>query len=278
MSEREINSLEETIKKKKNFDFKFLKSYCKEHGITLLKDYSNEKVTRNIFIDAKCLTPNCKNNVHKNFRRLVNNSGCFCTICTTLNKAAKVRTTCLQNYGVKNPMQMKEIKSKQQETCLKNYGFKNPSQSKEIKAKKQETCLKNHGVKNPMQNAEIAENLLKNCYNRKKYTFSSGRIELIQGYENFALDELVKEGVSDDDIYVKRTEVPEIWYTDLNGDRRRYYIDIYIKSQNRIIEVKSDYTVSCKPENIYLKLKAAREAGYTCELWVYNANGERNNI
>jgi len=35
--------------------------------------------------------------------------------------------------------------------------------------------------------------------------------------------------------------MPEIWY-EFEDKRRRYYPDIYIKSQNKIIEVKSDYT------------------------------------
>jgi DNA-directed RNA polymerase subunit RPC12/RpoP len=74
----------------------------------------------------------------------------------------------------------------------------------------------------------------------KDYTLPSGKVIKIQGYENMALDELVQH-FSEDDLVTKRTEVPEMKY-ELNGKIGSYFPDIYIKSENLIIEVKSSWT------------------------------------
>ena len=90
------------------------------------------------------------------------------------------------------------------------------------------------------------------------------------------LNELLeKENISEDDIIVNRKEVPTVWYEDETGKERRYFVDCYIKSQNRCIETKSTWTVNKKKDCIFLKQKALQEAGYICEIWVYNHKGEK---
>jgi hypothetical protein len=39
---------------------------------------------------------------------------------------------------------------------------------------------------------------------------------------------------------ILKTSVPEIWYLDGNVNRR-HYLDIYVKSKNKYIEVKSEW-------------------------------------
>lgn len=70
--------------------------------------------------------------------------------------------------------------------------------------------------------------------------------------------------------------MPECWYFDENKEKlRRYYVDIYIPSQNRCIEIKSTWTYEKKVnDNIYPKLNALKNLGYNCELWVYNGKKE----
>ena len=53
------------------------------------------------------------------------------------------------------------------------------------------------------------------------------------------------------------------------------YVDIYIPSQNRCIEVKSDWTYNIKTNNIALKQLAAKELGYNYEIWVYDKKGNK---
>ena len=108
-------------------------------------------------------------------------------------------------------------------------------------------------------------------YNFLIYAFSL--IIDYQGYENFALDTLLLiEKINEDDIISSRKNVPEIWYNDKNGKRRRHYVDFYIKSQNRCIEVKSTWTNQEK-NNVFEKQKAAKDLGYKYEIWIYDKNG-----
>ena len=118
--------------------------------------------------------------------------------------------------------------------------------------------------------------MLKGSYNKKQYTLPSGKIITYQGYENFALDELLfEEKIDEDDIITERNNVPEIWYNDENNKRHRHYVDIYIKSQNRCIEVKSTWT-NQKKNNVLEKKNAAESLGYKYDLWIYDK--KRNKI
>ena len=69
-----------------------------------------------------------------------------------------------------------------------------------------------------MLNAEYAEKIFKNSKKIKDYIFNSGRVEKIQGYENFMLDELIKNNVLEDDIIVNKKDVPCIYYKDNNNN------------------------------------------------------------
>jgi len=182
--------------------------------------------------------------------------------------------TMVERYGVKYTSQNKELMNKVKNTFLEKYGCENPFQNEEIKQKIKQTCLDKYGCEHPHQHAEVSEKASKNAYKSKDYIFPSGRIERIQGYEHFMLNDLLqKENISEDDIIVKRSDVPTIWYEDAKGKKRRYFVDCLIKSQQRCIEVKSTWTVKMKYDCIYLKQQALKNAGYLCEIWVYNSNG-----
>lgn len=115
--------------------------------------------------------------------------------------------------------------------------------------------------------------MLENAYNRKEYTLPSGKQIYLQGYENFMLDYLLSvEKIYEDDIITKRKDVPEIWINDKNGKRRRHYVDFYIKSQNRCIEVKSTFTNQEK-NNVFEKQKAGKDLGLNYEIWIFDKNG-----
>jgi hypothetical protein len=62
---------------------------------------------------------------------------------------------------------------------------------------------------------------------------------------------------------------------DENGKKHRHYVDIFISSQNRCVEVKSTWTAEKKKDNIFLKQTTAKELGYNYEIWVYNSKGIR---
>jgi hypothetical protein len=110
----------------------------------------------------------------------------------------------------------------------------------------------------------------------KNYKMPSGNIIQIQGYENFALDELIiNEKINESDIITGCKNVPEIWYNDENNNKKRHYVDIFIPSQNKCIEVKSTWTYTKQIDIVLLKQKAAKELGYKYEIWVYNNKKEK---
>lgn len=132
-----------------------------------------------------------------------------------------------------------------------------------------------YGVSHHSQNAEVSEVMLKRSYNVKQYIFPSGKIISYQGYENFAFDELLNiENVLENDIFTNRREVPELWYTDKTNKLRRHFVDIYIKSQNRCIEVKSTWTNQEK-NNVLQKQQSAINLGYKYEIWIFDKKGNK---
>jgi hypothetical protein len=144
-------------------------------------------------------------------------------------------------------------------------------QCPEIREKVKQTCLQKYGVTSPLQTTEVMDKASKNAYKLKEYIFPSGRIEKVQGTEPLALNELIQiENINEDDIFIGAKNVPTIWYTDKNGIKRRHYVDIFIKSQNRCIESKSTWTAQQHNDNIFMKQNAAKDLGYNYEIWVYD--------
>jgi hypothetical protein len=280
---------------KGSFGIDRLNEFIKENNLILLDDYSY--VTRNTIISGICKTDNCNNNFKKNFRTLIRNNSFYCENCMIKIKVEnrkkthlkncgfstnlkcpitkeKIKQTNLIKYGCEHNSQCEFIKSKKIQTCQKNFGVKFPTQSKVVKEKSKLTCLKNWGVDHPSQNVEYAYEHSKSCYNNKEYLFPSGKVINIQGYEHYALDFLLQnENINEEEIIIGIKNVPTIWYNDENNKKHRHYVDIFIPSQNRCIEVKSTWTAEKKRDNIFLKQHAAKSLGYKYEIWVYNGKG-----
>jgi len=187
----------------------------------------------------------------------------------------KSKKSCLERYGCEYSSQNQEVKNKIKRTMLERYGVENPSQNEDIQNKKVNTNLQKFGYSHPSQNTEMFEKAMKNAYKLKDYTLPSGNTIKIQGYENYALDELLQDGILEEDIINGCKNVPEIWYEDENNKKHRHYVDIFIPSQNRCIEVKSTWTAEKKKDCIFLKQQAGKELGYNYEIWVYNGKGEK---
>jgi hypothetical protein len=185
----------------------------------------------------------------------------------------QIEQTCIKKYGSKSILQSPEIKEKIRQKVLKKYGVEHVSQSKIIKEKIRQTCLKRYNVEHPFQCQEIQEKIQKNAKKFKKYIMPSGELRKVQGYEPFALDELVKI-YEESDIITERKDIPRISYK--LADKQKYYFpDIYIKSQNKIIEVKSTWTYKCKEDFIEEKANATKSAGYDYEIWIYDNKGNK---
>jgi len=237
---------------KVKYDVNILHEFCDENNILLTDDYSNKFVNRDTIIEGVCKNIGCENIFSKPFRQLLKING-YCENCSKEIGKTKIVETNIKKYGVDNPMKCQDFKDKQKQTIIIKYGVEHQS-----------------------QNSKIAQKMLRNSYKTKFYKLPSGKSITYQGYENFALDELLfEEKISEDDIITERNRVPEIWYYDENNERHRYYVDIYIKSQNRCIEVKSNWTN--QPKNYVLEKKESAESlGYKYDLWIYDR--KRNKI
>lgn len=308
-----------------------------KNNITLIYPYT-ERVNGCSIIEGNCFNK-CGNNFKRTLKDIIKNNNLCCTKCKYLNAVIKrentnlqkynvknisqnknvqekikhnnlikygvehtsqletnkerFKNTCLKKYGVKNPSQNIIIKNKKIETSLKNFGVeypsqltkikkikentsiknwgtKSPLQNNEIKYKIKQTCLNKYGCEHPMQNPTIMNKQIKSSYLKKEYIFPSGKIDYIQGYEYLALNELIMNNIDETDIIIGTCNVPEIWYFDEKYKKHRHYVDIFILSQNKCIEVKSTWTAKTNKHNIFLKQNAAKELGFNYEIWIYN--------
>jgi hypothetical protein len=188
----------------------------------------------------------------------------------------KFKNTCLERYNVEHVSQTPEFREKVKQTFIENYNVDNPNKTEEIREKIRQTCINRYGVEHPSQSQEIQEKTQKNAKKFKEYKMPSGEVIKVQGYEPFALNELVKL-YKEDDIITQRKEIPRIKY--ISNDKSKYYFpDIYIKSENKIIEVKSTWTYKCKTDNIKEKEEATKALGYDYEIWIYNRQGKKIEI
>ena len=273
------------------YNIKLLNSFVTDNNLILLNNYL--KVTRNTMIKGKCFI--CENSYEKCFRRLYDNKTFYCEKCSKYIKFEKIKQTCLTKYGCISNLQLKETKEKIKQTNLKKYGVEHNSSSNEVKYKRRQTCLKkygkeyysqtpefkekiiktslhNWGTEYPNQNADVIDKNSKKMFARKDYIFPSGKCIAIQGYENYAINELLKT-IEETNITTGAKNVPPIWYIGSDNKKHRHYVDIFIPTENLCIEVKSTWTSEKKQDNIFLKQNAAKELGYKYEIWIYNGKG-----
>jgi hypothetical protein len=181
---------------------------------------------------------------------------------------AKRKKTCIEKYGSDEVLKCKEIREKHKEIMVELYGVEHPLQSETIKEKRAQTCVEKYGTSNLMHVTEIFDKKVSGSFKRKECIMPSGAVRIYQGYENVALLELAKI-YPEDKILNSIKEMPDFRYEYL-GKHRRYYPDIYLPDEKRIIEVKSDYTYRFGLEQNLCKKKAVEAAGYTFEFWICN--------
>lgn len=164
----------------------------------------------------------------------------------------------LEKYGVDNPMKCREVAVKVSEYHKKN--------AESLLASRKATMFKKYGVGNPQQCRGIHEKTMKSCRRLKTYTFDSGREVKVQGYEPLAIDILLSEGIKESDMYFG-SDVPRFSYN-FKGVDRKYFPDIYIKSQNTIVEVKSSYILNQQKDRNEAKFDAVKESSFNFRLIV----------
>ena len=156
----------------------------------------------------------------------------------------KIIKTNIDKYGGNSPMCNDEIKEKSRITYQTNY-IDDPLKMKELISKREDTMFEKYGVKYWIQDSENSDKVInKISYNYKKYTINDVDIYL-QGYEDYFLFEVLLNKYDINDICIKNKDIEN--YTgkiiyEYDNKEHKYYPDFYIISENKIYEVKSEFT------------------------------------
>lgn len=278
--------------KRYKYTLELLQEIIKRDGAELCDNYS--KLNSESIIKFKC---KCNEIYNKTFRQIKNVSGAYCKQCTFINQQNKDNRL-IYNSDLLNITLLRDnaklistynnLKKLTQITytcsCGKNntksfyYIYMKQALCKDCSLKSrlqnmQNTCEIRYGVKNPTQHPDILDKAFENAKKYKKYKMPSGIIRHIQGYEHFALNELIKK-YNEDDIKTKRSDIPRILYY-YNNNKKYYFPDIFIPFENKIIEVKSDWTIKINPDIIKLKAEACINNKYNYEIWIYDDKGNK---
>jgi hypothetical protein len=190
----------------------------------------------------------------------------------------KIKQTNLELRGVEYPGQCPQVKEKIKETNLERIGVENPFQAPDFTAKSEKTCMEKYNVRHSSQNETIRLKTLKSGFRQKKFEMPSGRVVKLQGYEPFALRDLLKLYDETQIRVDSEGSMPNIMYDTPDGKSHRYYPDIFIPHENKIIEVKSRYTAGKGGRNVQLKKDGTIKQGYIYEIWCYDGKGNRVEI
>jgi hypothetical protein len=190
----------------------------------------------------------------------------YCEGCSKKYMIEKQKETCMKKFGVSNAGQSEEIKKKIKDAFDSKFGG-HPKQTKDVQDKWRATCLEKYGGHHN-QNKEVQIKSEATSFAYKDYMMPSGTIVKYQGYEDAALDELVQL-YEEKDIRIGRSDVPSVNYH-IGEKKHVYFPDFFIPRENKIIEVKSEWTIKLIRGNVEEKAAATVKAGYKYEIWVYN--------
>jgi hypothetical protein len=179
----------------------------------------------------------------------------------------KCKRTSLVKYGVTNANKLQSVKDKITSSCMEKYGVKRFTN----RNKAEKTCIEKYGCENVMQNAEFFSRNTKSAFKNKLYTFPSGKSISCQGYEPWAIDILLKSGINEENIVVEKNIQPEIFYVH-NEKKSRYYPDIYVKKENKIVEVKSLWIYNKHLSRNLSKKEECQNQNYKFEFWIFDRN------
>jgi len=238
-----------------------LEDILKEGGGTVLETYEIYNQRLRVKFVCSCGVETSKRFEMLNVYRLP-----YCAGCSLRIKEQRKQETNLNKYGCINTGSVQEVKDKIKESYKEKFGG-HPKQTNEVQDKWKSTCDKVYGG-HPNQNKEVQAKSEATSYKFRDYMMPSGEIVKVQGYENIALDELVQK-YEEEDIIIGRSNIPTIEYR-INDVKHVYFPDFFIKSENKIIEVKSEWTIQLRRGNVQEKALATIKAGYKYEIWIYN--------
>jgi hypothetical protein len=166
----------------------------------------------------------------------------------------KRNNTCIERYGGVG-MASEELYSKIKNTNIEKYGVEYYSSTTDWYNMCVKTALEKYGKEWISKVDSINAKQQSGGYSYHYFEFPSGKVVRVQGYEPRVLAKLVIDYSEDDIIVGVQNIIDEIGFFryEYESETYRYYPDIYIKSENRVIEVKSTYTFNKEKEKNLLK-------------------------
>lgn len=207
----------------------------------------------------------------------------------------KSRETFRKKYGTDWITQSDYYLNKSKKTKLERYGNeyyanwkqsaeKNRSKTKdqqhEINNKRRDTNLERFGVVSPFLLPEVLKKSAKSNTSGKDYILPSGKIIGVRGYENKVLDILLKT-YNEEELIIHNSKstynIPIFEYLTVERQTYKYYPDIYIPKENKIIEVKGMWWWNANNKlgyegrliNNLRKKDAVINAGHQYEVWLF---------
>ena len=166
----------------------------------------------------------------------------------------KRNDTCIERYGGVG-MASEELFSKMKKTNVEKYGVEYYSSTNDWYDRCVKTASEKYGKEWVSKVDSINAKQQSGGYSYYDFEFPSGKVVRVQGYEPKVLTKLVVD-YDEDDIVVGVQNIIDcigFFHYVYENKTHRYYPDIYIKSENRVIEVKSDYTFNKEKEKNLLK-------------------------
>lgn len=198
----------------------------------------------------------------------------------------KRKATCLERYGDEHVINSQYTRDKTKERL----GVERPQYLENYGEICREAYIKHHGheFKHTEETIERIKatkiekygSVMVSTAKYTEYTFPSGKVVKVQGHEDLAIDKLL-ENHTEDDIVVGRSEIEKCCgmfeYYDSDDERYHiYYPDIYVKSENKLIEVKSPFTYRMHERVNLLKKQCVLDKGYNFEFWIIESNRYKN--
>jgi len=193
----------------------------------------------------------------------------------------KISNTIKERYNKDWYTETEEFKRKFKDYSLLKYGTEYPSSNEGVKIRRENTCMDRYQFKSYLGSKEHIKFMLEKWSieypfhgKYKDYVLPSGRIVKIQGYENYALDILLKTYKEEDLLIIDkeiRNKIGKITYFDkYENKERQYLIDIYIIPDNKVIEVKSEFTLIRNLEINLIKRDSCINKGLLFEFWIFD--------
>lgn len=160
-----------------------------------------------------------------------------------------------EKYGVDHYSKTPDYSEKYKTTMNERYGVDNPMKSDEIKQKMIQNSLEKNGVEWSLSLPEVQQKI--------KDTWES------RGFKrNSSTNEWVEKTKESSHKNYGTNHPMQIDYV-FEGKTKIYHPDIYIISENKVIEVKSTYTIKVDVEKNAAKRKAVLDKGMNFEFMIF---------